>query len=122
MGDGTILEVAMLDVRPDQEEVFETTFSQAQTLIASIPGYQSHEFQRCLENHHAISYWCTGMTWKATPSVSANPPNTSSGRRSCTISTIPSRLWSTTPKLCQFVLFKENSDKTPVCVKRETPQ
>ena len=44
-----ILEVATLDVRPGQEEAFETAFSQAQTIIASIPGYRSHELHRCLE-------------------------------------------------------------------------
>jgi len=38
-----ILEVAMLDVRTGQEEAFETAFSQAQTIIDLILGYQSHE-------------------------------------------------------------------------------
>jgi heme-degrading monooxygenase HmoA len=45
-----ILEIAMLDVRPGQEADFERAFAQASAIIASIPGYMSHELQRCLEN------------------------------------------------------------------------
>ncbi len=45
-----ILEVAILDVRPDQTEEFEAAFSRAQTIIASMPGYERHELQRCVEN------------------------------------------------------------------------
>jgi len=44
-----ILEVAILNVRPGQEAAFEQAFTQASPLIASIPGYISHELQRCLE-------------------------------------------------------------------------
>jgi len=45
-----ILEAAMLDVRPGQEYAFEAAFSEAQTIIAAITGYQSHELHHCLEN------------------------------------------------------------------------
>ncbi len=44
-----ILEVAKLNIRPGQADAFEKAFSKAQKLIASIPGYQSHQLQRCLE-------------------------------------------------------------------------
>lgn len=44
-----ILEVAMLDVIPGEEHAFETAFAQAQTIIATMPGYISHELQRCFE-------------------------------------------------------------------------
>ena len=44
-----ILEVAMLRVRPGQGSEFEVAFSQAQKIIASMPGYLSHELQRCVE-------------------------------------------------------------------------
>ena len=44
-----ILEVAILDVIPGQEEAFEADFGQAQQLIAAIDGYISHQLQRCLE-------------------------------------------------------------------------
>lgn len=45
-----ILEVAKLDVRPGREEQFEQAFSEAQAIIASMPGYISHELLRCVEN------------------------------------------------------------------------
>ena len=45
-----ILEVAILDVFPGQEPAFEDAFREASAIIASMPGYISHELQRCLEN------------------------------------------------------------------------
>ena len=45
-----ILEVAVLDVRPGQTADFERDFAEAQTIIASMQGYQRHVLQRCLEN------------------------------------------------------------------------
>jgi heme-degrading monooxygenase HmoA len=44
-----ILEVAPLQIRPGQSAAFEGAFRQAQAIIASMPGYISHELQRCLE-------------------------------------------------------------------------
>jgi len=44
-----ILEVAILDVKPGLATEFETAFKTASTIIASLPGYISHELQRCLE-------------------------------------------------------------------------
>jgi heme-degrading monooxygenase HmoA len=44
-----ILEVAPLSVRHGQTKAFEAAFNQAQRIIASMPGYVSHELQRCLE-------------------------------------------------------------------------
>ena len=44
-----ILEVAILDVKPGQGSEFESAFAEAQLIIASMPGYQRHELQRCLE-------------------------------------------------------------------------
>ncbi len=44
-----ILEVALLNVRPGESPAFEQAFEQAQTIIASMPGYLSHQLQRCLE-------------------------------------------------------------------------
>ncbi len=43
------MEVAILDVKPDQTQVFETAFLQAQTIISSMKGYVSHQLQKCLE-------------------------------------------------------------------------
>jgi heme-degrading monooxygenase HmoA len=45
-----ILEIATLTIRPGQTPAFEQAFAQAQTIIASIPGYLGHELQRCVEN------------------------------------------------------------------------
>lgn len=44
-----ILEVAVLNVRSGHSGEFERAFAQAQGIIASMPGYLSHQLQRCLE-------------------------------------------------------------------------
>lgn len=44
-----ILEAAMLYVKEEQEEAFETSFRQASSIISSMPGYLTHQLQRCLE-------------------------------------------------------------------------
>ena len=44
-----ILEVAILDVIPGEEDNFERAFQKAQEIITSINGYISHELQRCIE-------------------------------------------------------------------------
>ncbi|WP_367989272.1 antibiotic biosynthesis monooxygenase [Vibrio sp. NTOU-M3] len=44
-----ILEVAILDVKPAQEEAFEQNFAKAQTIISGMQGYVSHQLQRCME-------------------------------------------------------------------------
>jgi heme-degrading monooxygenase HmoA len=44
-----ILESAALQIRTGQSAAFERAFREAQLIIASMPGYISHELQRCLE-------------------------------------------------------------------------
>ena len=44
-----ILEVAVLDVRVGSEVAYEAAFQQASSIIASMPGYISHQLQRCIE-------------------------------------------------------------------------
>jgi heme-degrading monooxygenase HmoA len=44
-----ILEVAILDVKPEQEVEFVAAFVRAQTIISGMKGYFSHELQKCLE-------------------------------------------------------------------------
>src|SRR5205085_9291390 len=44
-----ILEAAALQVRPGQYESFEAAFREARSIISSMPGYRSHELQRCIE-------------------------------------------------------------------------
>jgi heme-degrading monooxygenase HmoA len=48
-----ILEVAPLQIHPGQSAAFEAAFLQAQTIIAGMPGYLSHELQRCIEREDA---------------------------------------------------------------------
>ena len=49
-----ILEVAILDVRPESTAEFEAAFREAQSIIAGMPGYLTHQLQRCVE--HASRY------------------------------------------------------------------
>jgi len=44
-----ILEVAVLDVRAGSEAAFEAAFEEASPIIASMPGFVSHQLQRCIE-------------------------------------------------------------------------
>ncbi|MGE5094285.1 MAG: antibiotic biosynthesis monooxygenase family protein [Betaproteobacteria bacterium] len=44
-----ILEAAPLHVKAGQGPAFESAFREAQAIISSMPGYFSHELQRCLE-------------------------------------------------------------------------
>ena len=44
-----ILEVAILDVKTSQNEKFEDAFKKAQSIISSMPGYVSHQLQKCQE-------------------------------------------------------------------------
>ena len=45
-----ILEVAILDIKADLSGEFEAAFTAASKIIARMPGYISHELQRCMEN------------------------------------------------------------------------
>ena len=47
-----ILEIAQLQIKPGETAAFEAAFAQAQKIISSMPGYISHELQRCIENDH----------------------------------------------------------------------
>ena len=51
MSDGAdpVLEIAMLRIRDGLMPSFEESFREAQTIIASMPGYVSHELVRCVE-------------------------------------------------------------------------
>ena len=44
-----ILEVAILNVRPGMASAFEEAFHQASSIISAMPGYISHQLQRCIE-------------------------------------------------------------------------
>lgn len=49
---GSVLEVAILNVRPGQSAEFEKAFQEAQGIISAMPGYISHELRRCLETEN----------------------------------------------------------------------
>jgi heme-degrading monooxygenase HmoA len=44
-----ILEVAILNIKDEACEAFEAAFREASAIIASMPGYHSHELRHCLE-------------------------------------------------------------------------
>lgn len=48
-GRNMILEVAILDVKPEVGKEFEISFREASAIISSMPGYISHELQKCIE-------------------------------------------------------------------------
>ena len=57
-----VLEVAVLDVRPEATAEFETAFAEAQAIIASARGYQRHELRHCVEHAHRyllLVWWDT---------------------------------------------------------------
>jgi heme-degrading monooxygenase HmoA len=60
-----ILEVAILNIRPGQANEFEAAFKQASPIIASMPGYISHELQKCLEVPHRYILLATWQTLEA---------------------------------------------------------
>lgn len=47
-----ILEVAILNVKLNQEKEFEKTFKEAQLIISSMNGYVSHQLKKCIEKTH----------------------------------------------------------------------
>src|SRR5687768_3051391 len=51
-----VLELAILDVIQGREAEFERAFGEAEGIIASMPGFQSLELQKCLErsNRYAL--------------------------------------------------------------------
>jgi heme-degrading monooxygenase HmoA len=44
-----ILEVAILEIKPDLAGEFEAAFKTASPIISNVSGYISHELKRCLE-------------------------------------------------------------------------
>lgn len=44
-----VLEVAILNVRRGQGELFEAAFLEAQRIISAMPGYQRHQLLLCVE-------------------------------------------------------------------------
>jgi heme-degrading monooxygenase HmoA len=57
-----ILEAATLQVKPARSAEFESAFGHAQRIISSMPGYISHELQRCLERD---GHYLLLVRWKS---------------------------------------------------------
>ena len=57
-----ILEVAILDVKPDETDAFEAAFHQAQTIISAMAGYSGHQLQKCLEKDNRYLLLVTWQT------------------------------------------------------------
>jgi len=57
-----IIEHAVLEVRPGQESDFESDFAEAKPLIASMPGFESLQLHRCIEES---SRYLLLVTWRA---------------------------------------------------------
>lgn len=54
-----VLELAVLNVRAGESQAFESAFREAQKIISSMPGFQRHELQRCVEvaNRYLLLVW-----------------------------------------------------------------
>jgi len=55
-----VLEVAILKIKPEEISKFEAVFPKAEAIVSSIPGYISHEMQRCVETrgkYHFLIRW-----------------------------------------------------------------
>ncbi len=57
-----IVEHAVLDVRPGQESDFESAFAEAKPLIASMPGFESLQLHRRIEESNR---YLLLVTWRA---------------------------------------------------------
>ena len=44
-----ILEIARLEIKPNLNREFETAFIEASRIISAMPGYISHDLQKCIE-------------------------------------------------------------------------
>ena len=57
-----ILEIATLNIKAGMNDSFESAFQQASSIIASMPGYISHDLQKCIEmsdKYLLLVYWQT---------------------------------------------------------------
>ncbi|MEM1251373.1 MAG: antibiotic biosynthesis monooxygenase [Cyanobacteria bacterium P01_H01_bin.21] len=57
-----ILEVALLDIKPGETELFEAAFQQAQDIISSMAGYGGHQLQKCVEKENRYVLLVTWQT------------------------------------------------------------
>jgi heme-degrading monooxygenase HmoA len=56
-----VLEVAILNIIPGQEDDFLKAFSKATDIISKMTGYVSHQLKRCIEN---VSQFILLVEWQ----------------------------------------------------------
>jgi len=56
-----VLEVAIMDVKMNQEEKYELAFKEAQKILEGMAGYVSHWLQNCIEKPNR---YILPVTWK----------------------------------------------------------
>lgn len=57
-----ILETAILNIKPGKNQEFEAAFIEATQIISAMPGYISHNLQKCIEvedRYLLLVYWQT---------------------------------------------------------------
>ena len=91
-----ILEVAILNVRGGLEREFQAAFAEASPIIASMPGYISHQLQRCIETSNQYVLLVDWTSLEAHTLGSADHLSINAGSNCCIISTILSRVSNTT--------------------------
>ena len=47
-----ITEIALLNIRKQESDLFEAAFAKAQSIISSMKGYIEHELQKCIEEEN----------------------------------------------------------------------
>jgi heme-degrading monooxygenase HmoA len=91
-----ILEVAILNVIPGQEDAFLEAFSKAQNIISKMAGYITHQLKRCIEHNSQFNLL---VEWeKLTDHTEGfrGAKNTRNGKVYYIIFMIPSLLLNTT--------------------------
>jgi len=91
-----IRERAVLEVRLGQERRFEEAFSEAKTIIASMPGFRSLSLERCVEQPSRYLLLVAWDESRTTPKDSAARRAMNSGGSFSITSTTRSRSSSTT--------------------------
>ena len=87
-----ILEVAIMKIKPEEISNFEAAFPKAEAIISSIPGYISHEMQRCVETkgrYHFLIRWENIDAHMITPGNRRVPGNA----KGILLRFLPSRPW-----------------------------
>ena len=80
-----VLEVAILDVKPEMAADFEEAFAMAESIIAGMPGYISHQLQKCVEQNNRYLLLVEWETLEAHTDGFRGRASTSNGANCCII-------------------------------------